>query len=167
MWHDSVVYKIPLSACLAWMLSEKFNLKYVSDRQSSGVSLWGGNWVTKLPTAFGIRLYDAALKRDTRFQGRYNAFPYAHGIRIESIARRKKTGQTEWLATLTTLPLVLGSNLGDDMDVCKWIVPSRNGGTLNSHRAASPLVRLVEEEKRWEAPDHPQSILPQNWGETE
>ncbi|GFV36774.1 hypothetical protein TNCV_2650171 [Trichonephila clavipes] len=82
MWHDSVVYNIPLSACLAWMLSEKFNLKYVSDRQSSGVSLWGGNWVTKLPTAFGIRLYDAALKRDTRFQGR--------GIRIESIARRKK-----------------------------------------------------------------------------
>ncbi|GFV33403.1 uncharacterized protein TNCV_4164401 [Trichonephila clavipes] len=151
MWHDSVVYNIPLSACLAWMLSEKFNLKYVSDRQSSGVSLWGGNWVTKLPTAFGIRLYDAALKEILDFRkDRYNAFPYAH-----------------WLATLTTLPLVLGSNLGDDMDVCKWIVPSRHGGTLNSHRAASPLVRLVEEEKRWEAPDHPQSILPQNWGETE
>ncbi|GFX50106.1 hypothetical protein TNCV_772681 [Trichonephila clavipes] len=27
-------------------------------------------------------------------------------------------------------------------------------GTLNSHRAASPLVRLVEEEERWEAFDH-------------
>ncbi|GFX55223.1 hypothetical protein TNCV_1156801 [Trichonephila clavipes] len=26
------------------------------------------------------------------------------------------------------------------------------------------LVRLVEEEQRWEAPDHPQSVLPQNWG---
>ncbi|GFX37641.1 uncharacterized protein TNCV_3201641 [Trichonephila clavipes] len=53
------------------------------------------------------------------------------------------------------------------MDVCKCIVPSRHGGTLNSHRATSPLVRLVEREERWEDPDHPQGILPQNWGETE
>ncbi|GFU41411.1 uncharacterized protein TNCV_2171661 [Trichonephila clavipes] len=30
------------------------------------------------------------------------------------------------------------------MDVCKCIVPSRYGGTLNSRRTASPLVRLVE-----------------------
>ncbi|GFX31299.1 hypothetical protein TNCV_2061181 [Trichonephila clavipes] len=27
--------------------------------------------------------------------------------------------------------------------------------------------RLVEGEARWEAPDHPQSVLPQNWGGTE
>ncbi|GFS53980.1 uncharacterized protein TNCV_3761951 [Trichonephila clavipes] len=40
-------------------------------------------------------------------------------------------------------------------------------GTLNSHRAASPLVRLVEGGERWEASDHPQRVLPQNWGETE
>ncbi|GFW32375.1 uncharacterized protein TNCV_675341 [Trichonephila clavipes] len=40
-------------------------------------------------------------------------------------------------------------------------------GALNSHRAASPLVRLVEGEERWEALDHPQSVLPLNWGETE
>ncbi|GFW37067.1 uncharacterized protein TNCV_5019651 [Trichonephila clavipes] len=53
------------------------------------------------------------------------------------------------------------------MDVYKCIVPSRHGGTLNSHRAASPLVRLVEGEERWEEPDHPQVVLPQNWGETE
>ncbi|GFX27451.1 transposable element Tcb1 transposase [Trichonephila clavipes] len=33
------------------------------------------------------------------------------------------------------------------MDVCKCIVPSRHGGTLNSRRAASPLVRLVERER--------------------
>ncbi|GFU69217.1 uncharacterized protein TNCV_3284951 [Trichonephila clavipes] len=44
--------------------------------------------------------------------------------------------------------------------------------TLNLQRAetssaASPLVRLGEEEEWWEAPDHPQSVLPQNWGETE
>ncbi|GFT23755.1 hypothetical protein TNCV_3512071 [Trichonephila clavipes] len=28
------------------------------------------------------------------------------------------------------------------------------GGTLNSHRAASPLVWLVEGVERWELPDH-------------
>ncbi|GFT54570.1 uncharacterized protein TNCV_344551 [Trichonephila clavipes] len=31
-------------------------------------------------------------------------------------------------------------------------------------RAASPLVRLVVGEERWEASDHPQSVLPLNWG---
>ncbi|GFY34659.1 uncharacterized protein TNCV_1373501 [Trichonephila clavipes] len=51
------------------------------------------------------------------------------------------------------------------MDVCKCIVSLRKGGTLNSRRAASHLVRLVEGEERWEAPDHPQGVLPQNWGE--
>ncbi|GFW09544.1 uncharacterized protein TNCV_3996511 [Trichonephila clavipes] len=39
------------------------------------------------------------------------------------------------------------------MDVCKCIVPLRHGGTLNSRRAASPLVWLVEGEERWEASD--------------
>ncbi|GFU24122.1 hypothetical protein TNCV_2007151 [Trichonephila clavipes] len=39
------------------------------------------------------------------------------------------------------------------MDVCKCIVPLRHGGTTNSHRAASPLVRLVDGEERWETPD--------------
>ncbi|GFX11099.1 uncharacterized protein TNCV_4503141 [Trichonephila clavipes] len=52
------------------------------------------------------------------------------------------------------------------MDVCKCIVPSLHGGVLNSRRGASPLVRLVEREERWESPDHPQVVLPQNWGET-
>ncbi|GFW32357.1 hypothetical protein TNCV_675161 [Trichonephila clavipes] len=37
-----------------------------------------------------------------------------------------------------------GSNPGEDMDVCKCIVPLRPVGTLNSRRAASPLMRLVE-----------------------
>ncbi|GFW52550.1 hypothetical protein TNCV_404781 [Trichonephila clavipes] len=39
------------------------------------------------------------------------------------------------------------------MDVCKCIEPSRHGGTLNNRRGANPLVRLVEEEERWETPD--------------
>ncbi|GFY34972.1 uncharacterized protein TNCV_155491 [Trichonephila clavipes] len=34
------------------------------------------------------------------------------------------------------------------MEACKCIVPTRHGGTLNSRRAASPLVRLVEGEER-------------------
>ncbi|GFS77386.1 hypothetical protein TNCV_4566201 [Trichonephila clavipes] len=37
------------------------------------------------------------------------------------------------------------------MDVCKCIVPSRHGSTLNSRRAASSLVRLMEKEEKWEA----------------
>ncbi|GFU41308.1 uncharacterized protein TNCV_3011321 [Trichonephila clavipes] len=73
----------------------------------------------------------------------------------------------ECLATLTTIPLGLGSNPGEDMNICKCIVPSRHGGTLNSRRAASPLVRLVKREERWEVPDHPQGVLPQNWDEIE
>ncbi|GFV69694.1 uncharacterized protein TNCV_4508071 [Trichonephila clavipes] len=47
------------------------------------------------------------------------------------------------------------------------VVPLRHGGTLNSRRAASPLVRLEDGEERWEAPDPPEGVLPQNWGGTE
>ncbi|PRD27174.1 UNVERIFIED_CONTAM: hypothetical protein NCL1_36120 [Trichonephila clavipes] len=46
------------------------------------------------------------------------------------------------------------------MNVCKCLVPSRHGGTLNSRQAASPLVKLVEGEERWEAPDHPSVNTP-------
>ncbi|GFX16267.1 uncharacterized protein TNCV_4705211 [Trichonephila clavipes] len=60
----------------------------------------------------------------------------------------------------------MDSNLGEGMDVYKCIVPSRHGDTLNSCRAANSLVRLVEGEERWEVSDHPQSVLPQNWGGT-
>ncbi|GFV90214.1 hypothetical protein TNCV_4379301 [Trichonephila clavipes] len=50
---------------------------------------------------------------------------------------------------------VTGFESGEDMDVCKCIVPLRYLGTLNSHRAALPLVWLKEGVKWWEAPDHP------------
>ncbi|GFV24660.1 uncharacterized protein TNCV_3339761 [Trichonephila clavipes] len=60
-----------------------------------------------------------------------------------------------------TLGVGLGSNPGEDMDVCKCIVPSRHGGTLNSRRATSPLVRLVD---RWDASDHPQGVILLIWG---
>ncbi|GFW75608.1 hypothetical protein TNCV_4427911 [Trichonephila clavipes] len=45
------------------------------------------------------------------------------------------------------------------MDVCKCIMPLRHGGTLNSRRAASPLVWLVERE-RGGRPWPPQDFLP-------
>ncbi|GFX41700.1 hypothetical protein TNCV_3110961 [Trichonephila clavipes] len=45
-----------------------------------------------------------------------------------------------------------GLNPGEETDVCKRIVPLRQGGTINSRRAASPLVWLMEEEERWETP---------------
>ncbi|GFV10882.1 zinc finger protein 112 [Trichonephila clavipes] len=40
------------------------------------------------------------------------------------------------------------------LDKRNTIVPLWHGDTLNSHRAASPLVRLVEREEIWEASDH-------------
>ncbi|GFT25093.1 uncharacterized protein TNCV_180001 [Trichonephila clavipes] len=39
--------------------------------------------------------------------------------------------------------------------------------TSDSRRAASPLVRLVDGEQRWEALDHSQSVLHLNCGGTE
>ncbi|GFU86548.1 uncharacterized protein TNCV_4479841 [Trichonephila clavipes] len=54
-------------------------------------------------------------------------------------AMRGFTHPVQWLATLTAVPLGLGSNPGEDMDVCKRIVLSRHGGTLNSRRASSPF----------------------------
>ncbi|GFX20220.1 hypothetical protein TNCV_1437801 [Trichonephila clavipes] len=44
------------------------------------------------------------------------------------------------------------------MDVCKCIVPSWHRDVLNSCRAESPLVRLVEGEERWDATDHPKGL---------
>ncbi|GFW34758.1 uncharacterized protein TNCV_953861 [Trichonephila clavipes] len=69
--------------------------------------------------------------------------------------------------TLTAVPLGLGSNPGEDMDVSKCIVSSWHGVTLNSRRATNPFVRFVEGEERWKAPDHPQDVLPQSWDKTE
>ncbi|GFW94649.1 hypothetical protein TNCV_4246891 [Trichonephila clavipes] len=50
-------------------------------------------------------------------------------------------------------------------EVMEWAVfgPRGKGDVLNSHRAASPLVRMVNEEDRWEALDQLQGIFLQNW----
>ncbi|GFX07055.1 transposable element Tcb2 transposase [Trichonephila clavipes] len=53
------------------------------------------------------------------------------------------------------------------MDVCKCIVHSWHGGTLNSRGDTSPLVILVEGEDKRKASDHPRHLHPQNWGETQ
>ncbi|GFW49385.1 uncharacterized protein TNCV_3058921 [Trichonephila clavipes] len=60
----------------------------------------------------------------------------------------------------------MSSNPGEDMDACKCIVSSQHGGTINSRRATSSFVWLVEGEERWEAPG-PQGFFPINWGGTE
>ncbi|GFW24076.1 hypothetical protein TNCV_4951201 [Trichonephila clavipes] len=39
--------------------------------------------------------------------------------------------------------------------------------SFKNRRAASPLLKLVKEEERWEAPDHSHGVLPQNWGGNE
>ncbi|GFT33948.1 uncharacterized protein TNCV_4384171 [Trichonephila clavipes] len=67
---------------------------------------------------------------------------------------------------MTTMPQSMGLNAGEDLGVCKCIVPLRHGGILNSRRDASPLVRLVEGEERWEAPTL-KGVSPLNWGGTE
>ncbi|GFX68934.1 hypothetical protein TNCV_682931 [Trichonephila clavipes] len=70
-------------------------------------------------------------------------------------------GVLQWLATLTAVPESLGSNPREGMEVCtvdfvEWVYSKCSSCTT------SPLVRLVEEEDRREAPDpHLQGVLPQ------
>ncbi|GFW91252.1 hypothetical protein TNCV_736671 [Trichonephila clavipes] len=72
--------------------------------------------------------------------------------------------------------LVLWNTRGVDVhsiwNSCPILFKSKSKGLkewkLNaSRRAASPLVRLVEREEKWEASKHPQGVLLQNWGEIE
>ncbi|GFV15188.1 hypothetical protein TNCV_4650201 [Trichonephila clavipes] len=53
------------------------------------------------------------------------------------------------------------------MGACKCTVPSRQVGTLNKYRTASPLVMLVKLEERWETPDYPQTGVSLKIGEGE
>ncbi|GFT58562.1 hypothetical protein TNCV_1250331 [Trichonephila clavipes] len=56
--------------------------------------------------------------------------------------------------TLTAVPLDLGAHALEGIDVYKCFLLSRHGGTLDSHRAASPFVRLGNGGERWETPDY-------------
>ncbi|GFS55411.1 hypothetical protein TNCV_1626991 [Trichonephila clavipes] len=44
---------------------------------------------------------------------------------------------------------------------------SKSCSSLVSRRAAGPLVKLVAGEERFEAPDHLQGVLHENWGGTD
>ncbi|GFW17138.1 hypothetical protein TNCV_2762621 [Trichonephila clavipes] len=68
------------------------------------------------------------------------------------------------IATINGEIEVLDSNPGNDKVVCKCIVPSRHRGTLNSRQAASPLVRLVARDVRWEAPNPSPGCSPTKLG---
>ncbi|GFV68517.1 hypothetical protein TNCV_3129731 [Trichonephila clavipes] len=72
---------------------------------------------------------------------------------LVGIVKILKSGVPAQLS-FSSLGMGLGSNPGDGIDVCKCVVPLWHGDTLNSHRSANPLVRLVEGEERWEAPGH-------------
>ncbi|GFT24643.1 hypothetical protein TNCV_2855991 [Trichonephila clavipes] len=48
-------------------MMQKIDSGHVVPSQSSGVSLYGGNWASKLPAVIGIRLYGAQLKINTSF----------------------------------------------------------------------------------------------------
>ncbi|GFY10780.1 hypothetical protein TNCV_1123031 [Trichonephila clavipes] len=63
------------------------------------------------------------------------------------VRRGRVPAQVSFLTMVRNLE-GLSSNPGEDMDVCKCIVPLRHGGTLNSRRAVSPLVWLGEGEER-------------------
>ncbi|GFX57110.1 hypothetical protein TNCV_2963901 [Trichonephila clavipes] len=69
--------------------------------------------------------------------------------------------------TLTAVLVGLGSNPREGMYVCKCIVPSRHEGTPNSRSVPSPFVKLVDGEKRKEAPDPIRVFSLKNWDEIE
>ncbi|GFU16029.1 hypothetical protein TNCV_1299931 [Trichonephila clavipes] len=57
--------------------------------------------------------------------------------------------------------------LSDQLETYPYLLNCLHGMgvLLNSRRTTSSFGRLGEE--RWEAPDHTQGVLPQNWGGTE
>ncbi|GFV55929.1 hypothetical protein TNCV_7281 [Trichonephila clavipes] len=69
---------------------------------------------------------------------------------------------TQRVFSSTGLELVKSQPRSDTLaNVIDLFLPS------STQHAASPLVWLVEEEERSEAPDHPQGFLPLNWVRTE
>ncbi|GFY27353.1 hypothetical protein TNCV_2069731 [Trichonephila clavipes] len=66
------------------------------------------------------------------------------------------------------MPFGQGKKSVKGMDVCKCIVPLRHGGTLNSHRAAIPVLKSWWKEKRGEKPlTTPTLFSLKNWGGAE
>ncbi|GFX24230.1 hypothetical protein TNCV_1366111 [Trichonephila clavipes] len=68
--------------------------------------------------------------------------PFLHSF-LEG-SERSELHSSRTVVSDATVPLGLGSNPGEGMDVCKCIAPSRCASTLNSRRATSLLVKLME-----------------------
>ncbi|GFV94273.1 uncharacterized protein TNCV_2267271 [Trichonephila clavipes] len=100
------------------------------------------------------------LKEDETDQGIEEPDEIMH-INRDSESKYEKSDRHETFES--AVPLGLGSNPIEDTDACNCIVTSRHGGTLNSRQAASPLVRLVKGEERWEVP-HPPGCSPPKLG---
>ncbi|GFW96961.1 uncharacterized protein TNCV_4801741 [Trichonephila clavipes] len=98
----------------------------------------------------------------------YYSFISKAGQKIERkwmcYSTRLHVAYYQGLVTLIAVPWGLGLNHGEGIDVCKCIESLRHEGTLNSRRAAIPILNLVEGEERWEVPDYPQGVLLQNRG---
>ncbi|GFX43104.1 DUF5641 domain-containing protein [Trichonephila clavipes] len=92
-------------------------------------------------------------------------------LEVQAIANGDKELKEESISVKSTKPeKVLNTN---DAIVKKYtsgrlVQEPKRLDRLNyncySRRATRLLVRLVEGEERWETPDHPQGVLPQNWG---
>ncbi|GFU66815.1 hypothetical protein TNCV_894511 [Trichonephila clavipes] len=81
-------------------------------------------------------------------------FKYYRNLDKIRFIRIKFNNENDGMVIADCCVVGLGSNPREDMDVCKCIVPPRQGGILKNRRAANPRVRL-EEEERCEASDHP------------
>ncbi|GFV36446.1 uncharacterized protein TNCV_2234931 [Trichonephila clavipes] len=114
------------------------------------------------------RVQRAQDKDRRRYDSKHQMVSYAPGDLVWVYTQNLIVAQpVQWLAMLNVVPWGLGSNPGEGMDFCECILPLQYEVTLKSCRAARPLMRLLEEEERWESPDHPQGFLPLKWGRTE
>ncbi|GFX71338.1 hypothetical protein TNCV_2453491 [Trichonephila clavipes] len=110
---------------------------------------------------------DASLHGQATFVDRYRTqvsmCPQTN-LQAESVEMRVESAHTSGRVVSSVDRGAVGPGFGSrrGMDVCKCRVPLRHGGTLNSRRVASSLVR-------WEASDYCQGVrgLPQNRGGTE
>ncbi|GFS99431.1 DUF4817 domain-containing protein [Trichonephila clavipes] len=97
MSHDYAVCKTYLECLFDLGAFGKIRiLSTVSHRKSSSASLWGGNWVPKLPVAIDIRLYGAALKRDTNSQGICQVIYSQFGLAIHQNDHQARRRFIEW-----------------------------------------------------------------------
>ncbi|GFU75301.1 hypothetical protein TNCV_4755601 [Trichonephila clavipes] len=81
--------------------------------------------------------------------------------RLNACGGKFNTGTGWYRSTLNYKPKITSIENNRHAHGAHW---RHTRGTLISHRAASPFVRLGEAEDRWEAPDPLAGVLPQNWG---